>query len=130
MIMCPPPKKKTRQEPKLIDIQHEDLEGGLLRLRGQRGVPAGPDVRPPHRGARRRAGGLDQLLPKRRYNVNSVCRILFLSLSLTISYMLLCLYLSVCLSLIFYIGLPPFLRQLYPTHLELSANVIFSLRLL
>ena len=43
------------------------MEGGLLRVRRQRGIPAGPDVRPPHCGARRRVGGPHHLLPGQRY---------------------------------------------------------------
>ena len=47
--------------------QHAHVEGGLLRLRRQCRVPAGADVRPPHRRARRRARGPHQLLPGTEY---------------------------------------------------------------
>ena len=52
--------------PNHIFIQYPDMEGGLLRVRRQRGIPAGPDVRPPHCGARRRVGGPHHLLPGQR----------------------------------------------------------------
>ena len=44
--------------------QHQDVEGGVLRLRRPRRVPAGADVRPEYSGARRRARGPHQLLPE------------------------------------------------------------------
>ena len=50
-----------------IVVQYADLEGGVLCLRGQPGVPAGPDVRPSHCRPCWWAGGAQHLLSGERW---------------------------------------------------------------